>query len=106
MIQLYVCVYTYIPCLLDLPPGPPSHPRLPALGHPGAPSELPGLYSRFPLAVCFTHSSVYTHQVFLVAQTLQNLPAVQEALVRSLGQEGPPEKGMATHSRIPAWRIP
>ena len=26
--------------------------------------------------------------------------------VRSLGQEDPLEKGMATHSRIHAWRIP
>ena len=27
-------------------------------------------------------------------------------LVSSLGQEGPLEKGMATHSSILAWRIP
>ena len=26
--------------------------------------------------------------------------------VRSLGQEDPLEEGMATHSSIPAWRIP
>ena len=26
--------------------------------------------------------------------------------VQSLGQEDPLEKGMATHSRIHAWRIP
>ena len=30
----------------------------------------------------------------------------QETQVRSLGQEGPLEEGMATHSSIPAWRIP
>ena len=35
-----------------------------------------------------------------------NLPAVQETQVRSLGQEVPLEKEMATHSSIPAWRIP
>ena len=29
-----------------------------------------------------------------------------ETWVRSLGQEGPLEKGMATHSNILAWRIP
>ena len=40
-----------------------------------------------------------------MAQRVKNLPAVQETLVRSLGQEDPLEKGMATHSRIPAWRI-
>ena len=32
----------------------------------------------------------------------KNLPAVQETLVHSLGQEDPLEKGMATHSRIVA----
>ena len=42
----------------------------------------------------------------LVAQTVKNLPAVQEIPVQSLGQEEPPEKGMATHSSIPAWKIP
>ena len=31
---------------------------------------------------------------------------MQETLVRSLGQEGPLEKGMATHHSILAWRIP
>ena len=42
----------------------------------------------------------------LVAQTVKNLPAVQETLVRSLGQEDPLEKEMATHSSILAWKIP
>ena len=31
---------------------------------------------------------------------------MQETQVRSLGQEDPLEKGMATHSSILAWRIP
>ena len=35
-----------------------------------------------------------------------NLPAVQEIWVPALTQEDPLEKGMATHSRILAWRIP
>ena len=35
-----------------------------------------------------------------------NLPAMQETWVRSLGEEDPPEKGMATHSSILAWGIP
>ena len=42
----------------------------------------------------------------MVAQTVKNLPAVQETGVRSLGQEDPLEKGMETHSIILAWRIP
>ena len=43
---------------------------------------------------------------FLVAQTVKNLPAVQETWVQSLGWEDPLEKGMETHSSVPAWRIP
>ena len=43
---------------------------------------------------------------YLVAQTVKNLPAMLETLVRSLGQEDPLEKEMATHSSILAWGIP
>ena len=42
----------------------------------------------------------------LVAQMLKNVPVMQETWVRSLGWEDPLQKGMATHSRILAWRIP
>ena len=42
----------------------------------------------------------------LVAQTVKNLPAVQETWVPSVGWEDPLEQGMATHSSILAWRIP
>ena len=41
-----------------------------------------------------------------MAQRLKRLPAVWETWVRSLGREDPLEKEMATHSSIPAWRIP
>ena len=37
---------------------------------------------------------------------VMNLPAMWETWVQSLGQEDPLEQGMATHSSIPAWRIP
>ena len=37
---------------------------------------------------------------------VKSLPAVQETLVRSLGQEDALEKEMATHSSILAWKIP
>ena len=42
----------------------------------------------------------------LVAQSVKNLPAVQEIRVRSVGREDPLEKEMATHSSILSWRIP
>ena len=38
----------------------------------------------------------------LVTQMVKNLPATQETRVRSLGGEDPLEKGVATHSSIPA----
>ena len=37
---------------------------------------------------------------------VKNPPAMQETQVRSLSQEDPLEKGMATHSSILAWRTP
>ena len=37
---------------------------------------------------------------------VKNLPAMQETQVRLLSQEDPLEKGIATHSSFPAYRIP
>ena len=37
---------------------------------------------------------------------VKNPPAMREIQVQALVQEGPLEKGMATHSSILAWRIP
>ena len=52
----------------------------------------------------FTESDVRSIRFYIslaiVAQTVKNLPVMQETQVRSL------EKGMATHSSILAWRIP
>ena len=42
----------------------------------------------------------------LVAQSVKNLPAMQETWVGSLGQEDPLEKERATHFSILAWEIP
>ena len=42
----------------------------------------------------------------LIAQSVKNLPAVQETWALSLGWEDPLEKEMATHSSILAWKIP
>ena len=44
--------------------------------------------------------------VSLVAQSVNNPPAVWETWVGSLDWEDPLEEGMATHSSILAWRIP
>ena len=42
----------------------------------------------------------------LVAQSIKNLPVVQETQVQSLGWEDPLEKEMATHSSTLDWKIP
>ena len=42
----------------------------------------------------------------LVAQTVKNLPAMQETRLQSLSREDPLKKGMATQSSIFAWKIP
>ena len=52
----------------------------------------------FQLEACPAHAS-------LVAQLVKNPPAMQETLVRFLGQEDPLKKGKATHSSIMPWRI-
>ena len=44
--------------------------------------------------------------MYVVAQMVQNLPALQETWVWSLAWEDPLEEGKETHSSIHAWRIP
>ena len=41
-----------------------------------------------------------------MAQTVKDLPAMQETQVQSLGQEDHLEKEMATHSSTLTWKIP
>ena len=42
----------------------------------------------------------------LLAQSVKNPGAMKKTLVRSLSQEDPLKKEMATHSNILAWEIP
>ena len=54
--------------------------------------------------VCFNIKVFWGFSIGLV---VKNLPAMQGMLwVRSLGWEDPLEEEMATHSSIPAWKIP
>ena len=41
-----------------------------------------------------------------MSQTVKRLPTMRETGIRSLGQEDPLEKEMATHSSILTWKIP
>ena len=71
---------------------------------------------RVSTGVCLERSCSITKQVFCVQTTLfigfpggsevKASASMQETWVRSLGQEDPLEKEMATHSNILAWRIP
>ena len=51
----------------------------------------------------------HTYTVFLraslVAQSVKNLPAVQETVIQALSWEDPLEKEMANDSSILAWKI-
>ena len=53
------------------------------------------------------YKSFHTFEVlYLVAQRVKHLPAMQGTWVGSLGRENPLEKEMATRSSTLAWRIP
>ena len=56
----------------------------------------PDLTGQVIFILFHTLSSVFWAS--LVAQTVRNLPAIQETQIQFLGQEDPLEKGMATHS--------
>ena len=40
-----------------------------------------------------------------MAQSVKNLPTMEETWIQSKGREAPLEKEMTTHSSILAWRI-
>ena len=54
----------------------------------------------FENLLAHTIESLTDEGASLVAQMVKNLPTMQETQVRSLGQEDPLEKGMATHSSV------
>ena len=54
----------------------------------------------------YTFFLVFVFLNDILAQTVKNLPAIQETQTQYLGQEDPLEKGMATHSSILAWKTP
>ena len=54
----------------------------------------------------FSTQLIHFWRASLIAQSVKNLPAMQETQVRFLGGEDPLEKEMATHSSTLAWKIP
>ena len=68
----------------------------------------PGTFykSRLLVSVVIVLENKNKIYLFFIAQSVKNLPAVQETQVQFLGLEDPLEKEMAIHSNILAWRIP
>ena len=61
----------------------------------------------FYTGVCFRRSLAKLFRWYsLVAQRVKHLPAMRETQVRSLGQEDPLEKKIATQSGTLSWKIP
>ena len=84
-------------------PNPGIKPRSPALQTDSLLSEPPGK----PLTICTQFSIIKKHKGdSLVAQLANNLPAIKDTWVQSLGREDPMEMEIATRSNILAWRIP
>ena len=52
------------------------------------------------------HLIDFQDKASLLAQVVKKVPAMWETQVRSLGEEDPLEKGIATHCCILSWRIP
>ena len=57
-----------------------------------------------PLELLYLNISL--SKVFSGGSDGKCLPAMQETQIRSLGQEDPLAKEMATHSSVLAWKIP
>ena len=98
----YECIITFkncesLYCTLDSSVGKRS------TCNAGDPSSIPGLGRSAGEGIGYPLQYPWTS---LVAQLVENLPAVRETWVQFLGQEDTLEKAKATHSSILAWRIP
>ena len=62
------------------------------------------LFYNLQLSIGLEHMPIYIP--FLVVQKVKHLPSMQETWVRSLGQEDPLGKEIATYSSTLAWKIP
>ena len=72
----------------------------------GSSPWFPGVYSLSGERRQILNEEICHKWASLVAQTVKNLPVMQETWVRSLDWEDCLEKGITTHSSVLAWRIP
>ena len=97
-------IHNYILCLSSLRKGfPGSSAGKESSCNAGNPGSIPGSGRSAGEGIGYP---LYYYSASLVAQTVKNLPAMQETWVQFLGFEDPLEEDMATHSSILAWRIP
>ena len=96
--HFFATVWTTVP--MGVPGGSDGTESTCNVGNPGLIPGSEDLWRREqkPTPVFFRAS--------LVAHRVKRLPATRETRVRSLGQEDPLEKEIATHSSTLAWRIP
>ena len=100
-------------------PDPGIEPRFPTFQADALTSEPPGkplvsgILLKIYFNICLTwknNQEVSIHKckqwVFPDSAAVKNLQEMQKMRVRSLDQEDPLEKDMATHSSILAWEIP
>ena len=71
----------------------------------GDPGSIPGSGRSTGEGISYALQYSWSSLVAQMIKMVKNPPAMWETWVRSLGWEDPPEKGMATHSNILAWRI-
>ena len=67
---------------------------------------LCSLFCSIDPCVCFYNDVIWFLRASLDAQSVKNLPAMQETWFWFLGQEDPLEEEISIHSSIIAWRIP
>ena len=70
------------------------------------PGETPSAWRSFTYLINSLLTEKKKGGASLVTQTVKHLPAMWETSIRSLGQEDPLEKEMATHSSTLPWKIP
>ena len=86
--------------------GPPGSAMLWRLLRPPVSRSTEGWPSHQAPEDFSTHNSQARESGFPGAQTVKNLPAMWETQAQPLRWKDPLEKGMATRSSVPAWRIP
>ena len=98
--------YIHVPSLPNLPPRPPSHlhPHLNLQPVTEPPFEFPESYSKFPLAICFTHGVVNFYVTLSINLPFSLLPFPN--LHRSVLYVCFSTAALKINSSVPSLQIP